>query len=82
MTARRRLHDEPWSWTLDETDEGLVLTVLCGTVGVYEVAVVLDPAEAAAWERHGAAGLGPLAEAIRYDGTGKRFAARSRPDLI
>lgn len=82
MSNRRTLHQEPWSWTLEQIDEGLLLTVLCGTVGLYEVAVVLEPDEVAAWRHHGAAGLEPLAEAIRYDGTGQRFAARSRPDLI
>ena len=82
MTHRRRLHDEPWSWTLEQVDEGLLLTVVCGTVGIYETAVLLEPDEEAVWEQHGPAGLEPLAEAIRYDSTGPRIAARSRPDLI
>lgn len=83
MTSRRKLHEEPWSWTLEEIDEGLLLTVLCGTVGLYEKAVLLEPDEIAAWNQHGPAGLEPLAEAIRYNaptGTGLRH--RWRPDLI
>lgn len=83
MTSRRKLHEEPWSWTLEEIDEGLLLTVLCGTVGLYEKAVLLEPDEIAAWSQHGPAGLEPLAEAIRYNaptGTGLRH--RWRPDLI
>lgn len=83
MTSRRKLHEEPWSWTLEEIDEGLLLTVLCGTVGLYEKAVLLEPDEIAAWNQHGPAGLESLAEAIRYNaptGTGLRH--RWRPDLI
>ncbi|MFN8073191.1 MAG: hypothetical protein U0R66_15500 [Mycobacterium sp.] len=82
MTGRRRLHDEAWSWTLEEIDEGLVLTVLCGTVGLYERAVLLEPDEVAAWQRDGPAGLEPLAEAIRYNALGEGFNRRWRPDLI
>ncbi|MCW1959812.1 MAG: hypothetical protein KIH64_014960 [Mycobacterium sp.] len=79
---RLTLHIEPWSWSLEQVDEGLLLTVLCGTVGIYEKAVLLEPDEVAAWEQCGPAGLEPLAEAIRYDSTDPRFTARSRPDLI
>lgn len=82
MTTRRILHQEPWSWTLEETDEGLLLTVLCGTVGLYERAVLLESGEVAEWERHGAPGLEPLAEAIRFDASGSAFADRFRPDLV
>ena len=83
MSARRELHQEPWSWTLEQVDEGLLLTVLCGTVGVYEKAVLLEPDEVAAWQQDGPAGLEPLAEAIRYNApTGTGFHHRWRPDLI
>lgn len=82
MTDRRVLHQEPWSWTLAETRDGLVLVVLCGTVGLYERAVLLEPAEVEAWRRDGPAGLEPLAEAIRYNATGETFAHRWRPDLL
>ena len=83
MTGRRELHQEPWAWTLEEVDEGLLLTVVCGTVGLYERAVLLQPDEVAAWEQQGPAGLEPLAEAIRYNApTGTGFDHRWRPDLI
>lgn len=83
MSSRRTLHEEPWSWTLEEIDEGLLMTVVCGTVGLYEKAVLLEPDEVAAWNQDGPAGLEPLAEAIRYHApTGAGFSQRWRPDLI
>jgi len=81
MAERRTLHDEPWSWTLDQTAGGLILTVVCGSVGLYEVTVVLEPDEVRAWQRSGPAGIQPLVEAIQMDGTGETFAGRHRPDL-
>ncbi len=83
MTANRvTLHDQPWSWTLDSTAEGLILTVMCGTVGLYERSVLLEPEEIRAWQESGPAGLESLVEAIRYDGDGTSLAHRYRPDLV
>ena len=83
MTTGRQLHAETWSWTLEEIYEGLLLTVLCGTVGIYERAVLLEADEISAWEDRGPAGLEPLAEAIRYHApTGTGFDHRWRPDLV
>ena len=81
MADRVTLHDETWSWRLDQTAEGLVLGVLCGTVGVYNRTVVLQPHEAEMWEKGGPVGLEPLVEAIRNDVANTEFAARDRPDL-
>lgn len=61
------LHRESWSWTLDRTDSGLLLSVMCGTVGLYERSLLLTPEEVDAWEQSGPAGLEPLVEAIRND---------------
>lgn len=52
---------------LDRTDDGLRLSVVCGTVGLYERDILLTPEAAALWERSGPAGLEPLVEAIRND---------------
>lgn len=76
---RTTLHDEAWSWRLDRTREGLVLDVLCGTVGIYNTTILLEPGEVAMWESGGPAALEPLVEAIRYDPA--EFGARDRPDL-
>lgn len=71
-----KLHDETWSWTLYRTDDGLLLEVVCGTVGLYEKSLLLTPEETLAWERCGPAGLEPLVEAIRDDVTGAGFRQR------
>lgn len=74
--ADERLHTETWSWTLDRTDDGLRLSVVCGTVGLYERDILLTPEEIALWERNGPSGLEPLVEAIRNDAKGTDFAGR------
>ena len=71
-----RLHTESWSWTLDRTADGLRLSVVCGTVGLYERDILLTPDEAGMWERNGPAGLEPLVEAIRNDVKGTAFVDR------
>jgi len=71
-----RLHTETWSWTLDRTDDGLLLSVVCGTVGLYERSLMLTPDEVSTWEQAGPAGLEPLVEAIRNDVTDTVFGHR------
>jgi len=78
--GRTTLHDERWSWTLEQMTEDLILTVVCGTVGLYERTVVLEPSEIDSWRKNGSAGLEPLVEAIRTDATGTRFAHRYLPN--
>ena len=34
-----------WGYTLYQTDSGKVLTVACGTVGIYEVSILLSEEE-------------------------------------
>ncbi len=64
----RRLHEEPWSWTLDETPEGLVLTVVVGTVALHEVTQVLDGTHVRRWRAQGPRGLATLVQAIQRKG--------------
>ena len=78
---RVNLHTETWSWMLDETPAGLVLSVVCGTVGLYERCLLLEPNEIATWRNGGPVALEPLVEAIRNDVTGTQFGDRYRPDL-
>lgn len=67
---------EQWSWTLDRTHQGLRLSVVCGTVGLFERDILLTADEISTWENAGPAGLEPLVEAIRNDVTGITFAGR------
>lgn len=71
-----KLHDETWSWTLYRTVEGLLLVVVCGSVGLYERSLLLTADEAALWERFGPAGLEPLVDAVRNDVTGSGYGER------
>lgn len=50
--------------------------MVCGTVGLYERTIVLNPHEAQMWDAGGAAALEPLVEAIRNDTAGDNFAGR------
>lgn len=62
------LADSPWDFTLYREDgDVLVLSVVCGTVGVFELDFELGPAERARWQAEGVDALVPLAEAIRND---------------
>jgi hypothetical protein len=73
---RVTLHVEPWSWSLERTARGFELSVVCGTVGLYERVIVLAPQEVQMWEDGGAAALEQLVEAIRNDTAGDAFADR------
>jgi hypothetical protein len=65
---------EPWDFTLYEDGDRLILSVLAGGVGLFEVPVALAPDEVAAWHEHGVAGLQPLIKKIR--GNPGSFASR------
>lgn len=81
MPERVTLHIESWSWTLEQIKQGLLLSVVCGTVGLYERSVLLTAPEVESWTDGGPAALEPLVEAIRNDVTGEDFAGRYRTDL-
>ena len=57
---RRILLDEPWSFTLAEHADGLRLSVLAGTVGVYEVNIRLTDDEGARYADEGDAAIRAL----------------------
>lgn len=48
------LASAPWAFDLVLTDDGrYLLTVVCGTVGLYEIVIELEADEVAAWNRDG-----------------------------
>jgi hypothetical protein len=56
----------PWAWSLHRSERGeLALVVVCGSVGIYERAVLLDDEQARALERHGRRLLEVLAAEVR-----------------
>lgn len=75
----RVIGEEHWSWLLFAEGDALFLSVVCGTVGVYEVVVELDAAETADHRREGRAAADRLARAIA-DGPSK-FTARNLRDF-
>lgn len=65
--GRTLLAESPWDWMLlREAGGDLVLSVLCGSVGMFEVEVVLDRETREAYERHGVSVLRRLAELVQY----------------
>ena len=63
--AAEEIRRKDWYYILYRSDQGLLLSVRCGTVGLYEVTVLLTEAEQARYladEDY----LDELAAAIRY----------------
>ncbi len=66
--GRTAIAESIWDWMLiREPDGSLLLSVVCGSVGIYEVDVVLDTEQTAAFAANGAPVLQRLAEAVRKD---------------
>lgn len=46
MGKLKLIHSECWSYSLyEDEDENLILSVLCGTVGLYETNIILNEEE-------------------------------------
>ena len=56
---------EPWVYTLFEDGDRLILSAMAGGVGLYELPVVMNEAEIAAYRAEGAPALKALARRIR-----------------
>ena len=39
----RKISEKAWSYTLYETDDGRVLSVVCGGAAIYELNILLEP---------------------------------------
>ncbi|MCD2258409.1 hypothetical protein [Psychroserpens luteolus] len=45
---------EDWSYTLEKTkSESYILTVVCGSIGIYEIKIALNPEEIQKFITHG-----------------------------
>ncbi len=69
------LAQDPWSFTLEDHGDRLLLVVVCGTVAVYDVVLELNDEELAAWSAEGVAALRALA--ARVQANPKAYAERS-----
>lgn len=54
-----------WDYTLFQDGDRILLDVVCGTVGIFNVAVELTAEERRVWEAEGMNGLRFLVDAIR-----------------
>ncbi len=68
-----------WSWMLLAEGAEMFLSVVCGTVAVYEIEFALAPEEIEGYAREGKAFLDRLAE--RVIGMPGTFRARRIPDF-
>ncbi len=56
---------EDWNYLLYETPNGeLLLSVLCGSIAQFDLAILLNSEETQEWQQHGAAFLQSLAAKI------------------
>lgn len=59
--------EESWSWMLFDDDGVLVLSVVCGGVGVYDIAFQLNDSESGQVRADGFEAAAALAQAVRAD---------------
>lgn len=62
----KKLMEESYSYILYEKDEELILSVLCGTVAMFDRTIVLNAEERSAFEKNGKEYIDSLAARIRF----------------
>lgn len=73
------VEEAPWSWMLLAEGDEMFLSVVCGTVAIYEIEFALTPEEIEGYAREGRAFLERLAG--RVIGVPGEFHARQIPDF-
>lgn len=61
----KELIRDDWNYTLYEQEQGLLLSVVCGTVAIFEVNVLLNEDEIKHFQKDGKDFLQLLADTIR-----------------
>ncbi|RZJ60014.1 MAG: hypothetical protein EOO45_24940 [Flavobacterium sp.] len=61
------LSGRSWDYTLYRNGADLILSVVCGTVGIYEVNVKLDKEETRRYEGEGEDYIATFAKSVRND---------------
>lgn len=54
-----------WCWMLFQDNEDFILSVLCGSVGIYTRDILLSEAEVASYHQDGITAIEKLAEQVR-----------------
>ncbi len=71
--------EENWAWMLYEEGNDRFLSVLCGTVGIYELHIQLEAIEIESYQRLGLRYIDQLAQAVTGNPT--VFLARNLNDF-
>ena len=68
-----------WNYSFFEKDSGFILSVICGSVGLFEVNIQLNEEELKQYKIEGAAYIENLARAIQYSPS--TYAERNISDI-
>ena len=60
------LAEESWSWMLLEHDGDLIMSVVCGSVGLYTIEFVLSNDEQSAYQQLGLPHLNQMARSVSW----------------
>jgi len=60
-----KLIDKKWDYTLFKKDDKLILSAVCGSVGVFEMNVILTPSEIEEYDQQGEQYIETLARKIQ-----------------
>ncbi len=61
----KKIFEKPWSYSLYEEGEELYLSVLCGSVGLYEIKIKLNKGEKEEYYKNGEEFIKNLSSEIR-----------------
>ncbi|MDD9939357.1 MAG: hypothetical protein OXT09_37570 [Myxococcales bacterium] len=66
------IHDADGAFELEQRGDALLMTVLCGGIGLYEIRFPLDASERAEYDARGSQYLRELADEVRRDESSHR----------
>ncbi len=65
-TAREILRSE-WNYIVYDTEFGIILSTLCGSVALYDICILLTVEETSRWQIEGELFLNDLVKRVRED---------------
>lgn len=60
----QKIAEEPWAWILYQNKENFFISVICGTVGIFEANIKLDAEEVKNYQKDGLVFIREMARAI------------------